>query len=1142
MKNKKILLFSLAIILLFSIAVVTAASVKYATGDDNPNIALGKTTIASGVEVEGHNLEGEYATDGNASTRWSSDKSLPGSPVWIYVDLGEVLPIAQVNISWQTANSKDYSIDISSDSKSWETINNFTSSTLASNNYTSQYQLPAIKNARYVRIYANKGNGYNTVSIYEIEIYSKFNVPDVLSKLKNKAPTISGDGTKLVLPASPNDEFNIELFGSSNLQVIDLDGRIHTPLVNTEVALLYKAVHKDDPSVIQKGDFNVTVTVPGRYEIESSDNTVPAVLPALREWKGATGDFVLSDSSRLVIADNNLNETAEMIESYFSDMLGIYIAIASGEPKKSDIYLVLDDSIPELGDEGYYLEVEDILTVSAPAEKGILYGGISITQILYSNRDSLTIPKGIARDYPAYEVRSGMIDVARAWIPLDYIEEITKYFAWFKLNEIHLHINDVGANNYFIFRLESDVEGLTATDGYYTKDAYRAYQKRMLKYGIEVITEIDTPAHSACFSNVTPSVPMLDNYHLDISNPETVEFIKNLFDEYITGDDPVFVSKKVHIGTDEYPIEYSEQMRAYTNALIEHINSRGYTPRFWGAFGNQGFNGVTPVSGDAQANYWATELSDYKTLYDYGYDIVNTCGPILYIVPAGNYGFADYFDLKALYKVWQVNYFTLGGGNKMPDGHPQTIGASFALWNDLHTEYGGFTRFDIFDRLKGAVALMSEKTWCGTQTEDMDVDNFISRFELLSDKAANTNPGRDIEPDGNSVIDTEGAKSIGFPYTADFDVKLDSVSGENIILFDGSDGQLLANINGTGKIGFKREIYTFIYDYEIPAGKTMHIRLSADNKKTVLIIDDTYYYYPVNQADTERNDSSTFVLPLEAISESVSNIAVKYGAVDLNSLRINRNLAYKCKTTVSGLEVNDGRLTDDLAVDGNESTRLSFARDKDEQWLIVDLGEVMDVNKVEILFHEHVPEYKVFISETGSEDSWTEVYYLTDGSEGDRKTDEIEFDTAKARYIKYVQLKRHYVEAFSTYYSGGIFEFRVYGFDPAPYLEKIDTAEAKLNVSDSNEGRAAVNQAIIILNNYLKKENIYQTHLDSITEQLTNAVAYFENPTASNIESITDESKIKFDEFPETLFWIIGGVILIAIAVVALVLIKRRKK
>ena len=40
--------------------------------------------------------------------------------------------------------------------------------------------------------------------------------------------------------------------------------------------------------------------------------------------------------------------------------------------------------------------------------------------------------------------------------------------------------------------------------------------------------------------------------HLDLFKPETYQFADNLFKEYLKGDDPVFVGKRVHIGTDEY--------------------------------------------------------------------------------------------------------------------------------------------------------------------------------------------------------------------------------------------------------------------------------------------------------------------------------------------------------------------------------------------------------------------------------------------------------------------------------------------------------------------------------------------------------------------------------------------------------------
>ena len=40
--------------------------------------------------------------------------------------------------------------------------------------------------------------------------------------------------------------------------------------------------------------------------------------------------------------------------------------------------------------------------------------------------------------------------------------------------------------------------------------------------------------------------------HLDLFKPETYQFADDLFKEYLKGDDPVFVGKRVHIGTDEY--------------------------------------------------------------------------------------------------------------------------------------------------------------------------------------------------------------------------------------------------------------------------------------------------------------------------------------------------------------------------------------------------------------------------------------------------------------------------------------------------------------------------------------------------------------------------------------------------------------
>lgn len=63
------------------------------------NLALNKPVEASGHEVSDGRFLKEFAVDGDASTnakRWSSNKSLPDEPVWIYVDLGEIKSFEEI--------------------------------------------------------------------------------------------------------------------------------------------------------------------------------------------------------------------------------------------------------------------------------------------------------------------------------------------------------------------------------------------------------------------------------------------------------------------------------------------------------------------------------------------------------------------------------------------------------------------------------------------------------------------------------------------------------------------------------------------------------------------------------------------------------------------------------------------------------------------------------------------------------------------------------------------------------------------------------------------------------------------------------------------------------------------------------------
>ena len=808
-----------------------------------------------------------------------------------------------------------------------------------------------------------------------------------------------------------------------------------------------------------------------------------------------------------------MDGAAEVIKTYFDQMLDMDIRIVSGtEPQTGDVYLQAGGSAEELGEEGYLLTIGDYVTVTSPTVTGMTYGGASITQILYQDEGMDNAPKGIARDYPKYEVRAGMIDVGRMYIPLEYLEEMTVYMSWFKMNETHVHINDYwSGSGYSAFRLESEVyPEIVAEDGYYTKDDYRQYQKDMKKYGIDVITEIDTPYHAECFRDV-PGVQMLKTGYLDITTDEAREanqkIIENLIDEYLDGSDPVIQSEYFHIGTDEYDKAYGEQMRAWTDHFINYVNDKGYQTRLWGSLGKNGFNGTTPVSNEAVMNLWAPYWADVHEMYDAGYDIINTYGGWLYIVPSGNAGYPDRLNVENLYNNFEVNNFKSGrnpsGEAIMPVAHPQTKGAEFCLWNDMTSFKTGFSWFDVYDRFKDGVALVAEKTWFGEKQEDQTYEEFAQRVSALEDKVPNANPGRNVDSDSGNVASydfssdgsdstangydaqltevtvengaaqiSEGGyitlpfDSIGYPYTVSVDMKLDAI-GENTVLFTGEDGTVYADIDGTGKLGFKRGAYRFSFDYEMPEDEWVTLTFVCDKKDTTL------YVNGVSKGTAKLMDatiggktqqSGTMIMTFEKILGSAAgsiddlqiyNYAMSEEEISgLLNIASRDNLALNKEVEVSSLEVSDGRFTEDLAVDGivSSDSRVSFGKTADEQWLLVDLGEVKTVSDFVLNYESQVPKYKIQVSEDG--EIYTDVYSFEDQSYASLSkaapgVQEVSVDPVKARYVKYVQLQRWKNTGNGQSYSGSLYEFEVYA---APNAELREYAQAALDELMKYEG------------------------------------------------------------------------------------------
>ena len=235
---------------------------------------------------------------------------------------------------------------------------------------------------------------------------------------------------------------------------------------------------------------------------------LPIFIPELKEWKSGKGTFTITPSTRIVYdaKQSDLKKVAESLATDYREMFGTQLAVVAGKAQVGDIVLGLKAD-KNLGSEGYTMNISNRVSISAPQPIGVYWATRTLLQLAEQN-ELQSLPQGVIRDFPDYAVRGFMLDCGRKFIPMEYMNDLVKIMSYYKMNTLQVHLNDNGFKQYFdhdwqktyaAFRLECDTyPGLAAFDGYYTKNEFREFQKNALNYGVEIIPEIDVPAHSLC--------------------------------------------------------------------------------------------------------------------------------------------------------------------------------------------------------------------------------------------------------------------------------------------------------------------------------------------------------------------------------------------------------------------------------------------------------------------------------------------------------------------------------------------------------------------------------------------------------------------------------------------------------------------
>ena len=1006
-------------------------------GEDAWNLALGQPTEAS-TSVEG--TSPANVVDGSMDSKWNSGDlknftignnskdDAEQTHQWIQIDLGATgSTLEEIRISYKAKVwAMDYEIQTTDTPEvkgSWKTVatvdrpsanafvtngsNQNIADTAANRDTITTTTNPALDAnpvGRYLRMYITKTNaqapGGHNVNIAEIEVlgtnptrHPPLDVEEILSGVTVSDP---GKADKTITLPETEKGTSLIVRGSELENVVSNDGVISQWNIGPrDVTLLLRL--SEDGNEENYAEKNVTVTVPSHsdsypaawFPTVAKPNDKPEVIPTVQEWYGYEGNFTLTADSKIVLNDAagvGLEKAAANMKADVEEICGITLEVVTGTAPTgpNDIYLesLTDPNAYDLGKEGYLMVTNDEgLHIYAPTYTGCLYGTITAEQILWQDETHSAIPKGIMRDYPAYEVRGLMLDVARTPYRYQQLQDYAKIMLWYKMSEYHLHISDNDNSNINgatfdthsgFHRLESDefpsLESETKHAGIpaelvnadyynnnedyqgnptYTKEQWRELEAMCQDMGMYVMTELDMPGHSLLYNKYAEENPdhidwlkggtMLastatgnSGYQelLDLigeNKTRAFQFASTLWDEYTRGKEPAVYGPVVHIGADEYWVHNEETYNAFAQfadnmrQVIQENLGADTKIRMWGA-GTGSFSTAgevldkTPaeLAEDYQLDIWYPGYDNAAKRTAEGYQVINARDAFLY----GNPGrrFRDVPNAEYLFYDWNPTMF--GGGDPLL-GEPNLIGAKAVIWGDQSQE--GMTERDVHQRVLRAIAIVSEKTWNGT-----DEDDTFTEYELRASRLAE-GPGTQIameidsksslvldydfanvSGDGKTVYDASGngydaaltggsvtdgwlafdgntllttpLKTMSYPYTVSFDLKLTGEDGtantKESSLFSGYDGRIQV-AGHDGKMSADVNYFTRDFNYKVPTdGTPVKVTIVGTFQATRLYVNGQLVTFLSQKADRDglapgaiSTMYSSVLLPLEKIGQ-----------------------------------------------------------------------------------------------------------------------------------------------------------------------------------------------------------------------------------------------------------------------------------
>mgnify|MGYP001699668634 CR=1 FL=1 len=540
--------------------------------------------------------------------------------------------------------------------------------------------------------------------------------------------------------------------------------------------------------------------------MEANNSASISLVPCPTNVVPGTGSFQFTPKTVFAVETEEQAAIVRLLSDQFTCAAG-FTPKLKVDSKKGNLVLQTDKTIKS---EAYCLEITPKkITVRAADAKGFFYALQSIRQLLPPAIESAVkvdgtewiVPAMTITDEPRFGYRGLMVDVARFFVPKENLLRIIDCMGMLKLNTLHLHLVDdngwrieikkypllteIGASRVerpgklFPERRNQRQGEPTVEKGFYTQDDIREIVAYAAARRIEVIPEIEMPAHTNSSLAVYPELacPVVDRFigvlpgiggkNSEIvycaGNDSVFSFLEDVIDEV----SELFPSKYIHLGGDEASkvnwakcprcrarmeaehIEHTEELQSYfMTRMSNYVRSKGKEVMGWDELTNStlpegaiiyGWQGFGKAALKAAAKGHRFIMTPARILYFIRYQGPQWFEPLTYF---GNNTLKDVYTYEPVQEDWNPVYEDL------------LMGVQASMWTEFCNSPDD-VEYQLFPRLLA----LSDIAWAKKGTKDWPdflkrIDKVLPHIEAMDITCARSmyNIDHKVTPKGKKLL------------------------------------------------------------------------------------------------------------------------------------------------------------------------------------------------------------------------------------------------------------------------------------------------------------------------------------------------------------------------------------------------------